>query len=191
MLGSFLTFFACFALFFYPHREEMHWHGLADTLASILPEGCKGFVCMIRYWSFTIFYAMAELWSNIVLSMLCWGFANQITRLDEAKRFYGLFGVGINISGIAAGQLSIFATQLSQNAASPGMAGDSWGPTMNYLISMVIGAGALALLGFAYLNRVMRKDASLLPTSDSVSANKAKKPRFSMRANIRYLFSSR
>ena len=191
MLGSFLIFFFLFAFLFYPRRETMHCHGFADVLSSILPEGFKGFVSMIRYWSFTIFYAMAELWSNIVLSMLCWGFANQITKLDEAKRFYGLLGVGINISGIAAGQFSIFATQLSQSHLSSASFGDSWGLTMTYLISMVVGAGALALLVFAYLNRVMRKNPELLPTSDSVYSKKLKKPKLSMRENIRYLLSSR
>ena len=191
MLGSFLAFFFFFAFFFYPRREMMHCHQFADFLMSVLPEGFKGFVSMIRYWGFTIFYAMAELWSNIVLSMLCWGFANQITKLDEAKRFYGLMGVGINISGIAAGQLSIFATQLSQTTSVAGECIDTWGPTLSYLITMVVGAGILALLMFAYLNRVLRHNPSLMPTSDSVFSKKAKKPKLSMRENIRYLLSSR
>jgi ATP:ADP antiporter, AAA family len=191
MLGSFLIFFFLFAFFLYPKRESVHLHTVADSLALVLPEGCKGLISMIRYWSFSIFYAMAELWSNIVLSMLCWGFANQITKLDEAKRFYGLLGVGINISGIAAGQLSIFAAELSQSKIAPMAAGDSWGPTLEYLITMVVGAGALALLLFAYLNRTLKANPALGPSSDSVAANKGKKPKLSMRENIKYLLSSR
>jgi AAA family ATP:ADP antiporter len=191
MLGSFLVFFFLFAFFLYPKREAVHFHSTANFLATVLPEGFKGLISMIRYWSFTIFYAMAELWSNIVLSLLCWGFANQITRLDEAKRFYGLLGVGINLSGIAAGQLSIFATQLSQTSFSQMASGDSWGPTLEYLITMVVAAGALALLLFAYLNRILKSHPELGPYSDSVASKKTKKIKLSMRENFRYLLSSR
>lgn len=191
MLGAFLIFFVLFAFFLYPKREAVHLHSAANFLATVLPEGFKGFISMIRYWSFTIFYAMAELWSNIILSMLCWGFANQITKLDEAKRFYGLLGVGINLSGIAAGQLSIFATQLSQPHAAQIAGGDSWGPTLEYLITMIVGAGSLALILFGYLNHILRKNPQLGPSTDSVASAKTKKHKLSMRENIRYLLSSR
>lgn len=191
MLGAFLAFFFAFAFYLYPKREAVHFHTTADFLTTVLPEGFKGLICMIRYWSFTIFYAMAELWSNIVLAMLCWGFANQITRLDEAKRFYGILGVGINLSGIAAGQLSIFATQLSQAPMAAAASHDSWGPTLEYLITMVVGAGSLALVLFAYLNRVLKQHPEMGPSTDSVASKKTKKLRLSMRENIRYLLSSR
>jgi AAA family ATP:ADP antiporter len=188
MLGAFLLFFFLFAVFLYPKRDAIHCHGIADSLATLLPPGCKGFVTMIRYWSFTIFYAMAELWSNIIFSMICWGFANQVIRLEEAKRFYGLFGVGVNVSGIAAGQLSIFATELAQNG--PIVHGDPWGATLSYLITMVVVAGVLALLCLAYLNRVLRTHPELTG-KDSVASQKSKKFHLSMRENIRYLLSSR
>ena len=191
MLGSFLIFFFLFAFLLYPKREAVHFHSAADFLSTVLPVGCKGLISMIRYWSFSIFYAMAELWSNIIIAMLLWGFANQITKLDEAKRFYGLLGVGINLSGIAAGQLSIFATQLSQSNVSQMSSGDSWGPTLEYLISMVVGVGAVALLLLVYLNHVLKTHPQLGPSTDSVASKKTKKLKLSMRENIRYLFSSR
>ncbi len=53
---------------------------------------------------------MSELWSNIIFSLLIWGFANSITKLSEAKRFYALFGIGTNISGMAAGAASNYLT---------------------------------------------------------------------------------
>lgn len=187
MIGTFLLFFFLFATFLYPKRDSIHCHNVADFLTTILPVGCKGFISMIRYWSFTIFYAMAELWSNIVFSMLCWGFINQITKLDEAKRFYGILGVGINISGIAAGQFSILATQASQNALSG--SGDPWEVTLHHLIMMVVITGVIALLTFAYLNHVLRAHPEL--TVDSVASHKGKKLHLSMRENIRYLLSSR
>lgn len=47
---------------------------------------------------------MAELWGSVVVSVLFWGFANQITTVEEASQFYPLFGLGANIALIFSGQ---------------------------------------------------------------------------------------
>ncbi len=188
MLSLFLGFFSLFAFVLYPMGDQVHLHNLANNLATVLPEGCKGLVSMIRYWSFTIFYAMAELWGNIILFVLVWGFANQMTKLEEAKRFYGLFGVGINFSGIAAGQLSIIAARLSEGASSQ-VDPNSWGQALGYLITMTVGAALIALALFAWLNKTLKNHPEL--TADSVSSTKKAKVKLSMRENIRYLLSSR
>jgi len=47
---------------------------------------------------------MAELWGSVVVSVLFWGFANQITTVDEAKQFYPLFGLGANVALIFSGR---------------------------------------------------------------------------------------
>lgn len=192
MLGFFLAFFFFFAYIFYPRSSQFHLHSFADFLSSVLPEGFRGFVSMFRYWSFTIFYTMAELWSNIILAMLCWGFANQITRLDEAKRFYGIFGVAINLSGLFAGQLSIMAAAKSSCFLPIDFHGDPWGPTLANLVGMVLISGVIALFLFAYLSKVLRTDPMLSPEGDSVAVSKAKKKvRMSLRENIQYLLSSK
>ena len=108
MFSFFLIFFFLFTFILYPNREAIHPETSADFLQSVLPSGCKGLIAMYRNWSCTLFYVMAEMWGNIVLFVLFWGFANQCTRLSEAKRFYGLFGIGANISGVAAGQISVW-----------------------------------------------------------------------------------
>jgi ATP/ADP translocase len=47
---------------------------------------------------------MAELWGSVVVSVLFWGFANQITTVEEASQFYPLFGLGANVALIFSGQ---------------------------------------------------------------------------------------
>jgi len=184
ILGGFLTFFALFAFVLYPHRELFYLHSLADYLSSILPAGCKGFITMMRYWSFTLFYVMAELWGTIIMTLLFWGFANQITKLEEAKRFYGLFGVGINISGIAAGGYSIYITNLAKYT---GKSLDTWGQALFWLNCSVILAGFIAILAFVYLDKILKKH----PELSAEPKVKKSTEKFSMRENIRYLLSSR
>jgi ATP/ADP translocase len=65
-------------------------------------------IALLRNWSFTSFYVITELWAIIVMTVLFWGFANEVTTVDEAKRFYAIFAIGANFSGIFSGQSAQF-----------------------------------------------------------------------------------
>ena len=40
-----------------------------------------GPIAILRNWTFCLFYVMAELWGSVVVSLLFWGFANQVCNL--------------------------------------------------------------------------------------------------------------
>lgn len=40
-----------------------------------------GPIAILRNWTFCLFYVMAELWGSVVVSLLFWGFANQVSCL--------------------------------------------------------------------------------------------------------------
>lgn len=181
ILGIFLGYFALFITVLYPWRDTLHPHAFADYLQAVLPPGFKGMVAMFRNWTFTSFYVMAELWSNIIFSMVFWGFANQVTRLSEAKRFYGLFGIGANFSGVVAGNACIFLS-----VKDPEM----WGQTMGTLLSLVLLAGGLAMGIFWWFNKVILKDERFYDASvDQKEGNV--KGKLSMRESFAYLFRSK
>lgn len=190
MLGIFLVYFVLFALFIYPLRDSLHPHDMADRMQASLPAGFKGFVAMIRYWTFTSFYVMSELWSNIILAMLFWGFANQVTQLGEAKRFYGLFGIGANFSGIVAGVVSVYFCQYDENSINPMRDFDekTWQHSMNVLLSLVIVAGVMAMAIFRWMNT---KVLPFLPHHTELSTREKIKGKMSMRENLGYLFKSK
>ena len=188
MLGLFLAYFFVFTFLVYPSRESLHAHNLAHYLEQILPVGCKGFIAMIRYWSFTTFYVMSELWSNIILFLLFWGFANQITQLAEAKRFYGLFGIGANFSGVAAGSASIFCCSLGLILNLP-FGSDAWEQSMMLLIALILLAGVLAMLLFRWMNKNVLTDERYYDRQDASEEHQIK-GRMSMRENFSYLFKS-
>ncbi len=118
IVSAFLAFFLVFAFVLYPHRDSLHLTSFAHSLRKILPQGLSGFIAMIEYWSFTLFYIIAELWSNIVLSILTWGFINEITGLKEAPRYYTVLSVASNVAAIAAG--------FSANIFVSGSLKDNW-----------------------------------------------------------------
>lgn len=188
LLGLFLTYFFVFAFFVYPLGESLHAHKLADKLQAILPLGCKGFVAMIRYWTFTTFYVMSELWSNIITFLLFWGFVNQITKISEAKRFYSLFGIGANLSGVVAGGASMFFCMQDFNPNLP-FGTTAWEQSMVILISLVILAGILTIALLRWMNVAVLSDPRYYDPQEAKQEEKVK-GKLSMRESFSYLFKS-
>lgn len=188
ILGLFLGYFFVFTFFLYPISESLHADRAADYLQTVLPPGFKGFIAMVRYWSFTSFYVMSELWGNIILFLLFWGFANQITRIGEAKRFYGLFGIGANFSGVAAGGASMYLSVQDFNPNLP-FGTDAWQQSMMMLIGLVIFAGLLAMALFRWMNTSVLTDPRYYDPADALGERKVK-GKMSMRENFSYLFKS-
>lgn len=189
MISAFLIFFAAFTFILYPNREFLHPNDFADKLETILPSGLNGLIAAIRNWTCTLFYVMSEIWGNIVLSLLMWGFVNQVTRLGEAKRFYALFGVGINSSGIIAGWLSMQMNFGDFNPSLP-FGNTAWEQTMILLIGTVLVVGVMIMLLFGYLNRCVLTDPRYYDPSDAKQEKKVR-GNVSMRDSIKYLMKSR
>lgn len=187
MMAIFLCYFALFTFVLFPFRDTLHPNEFADKLQAMLPIGFKGMVAMIRNWTFTLFYVMSELWGNIILTMLFWGFANQVTRIHEAKRFYGLFGIGANASGILAGQVSVMCCRNSYNPSLP-FGCTAWEQSLLFLVSLVLVAGIAALILFRWMNVKVLNDPEHCEADE---IKKSEKPKFSFKENIAVLFQSR
>lgn len=150
-LTCFISFFTFFLLVLHPRCEQLELTSLANFLREILPPGFKGLISMIRHWPLTLFYVMAELWSSVVLSMLFWGFANEITKVDEAKRFYAIFALGANFAPIFSGQIAQLLTVQEYHAALP-FGRTAWDQTL-YLQLGVMLLLALVIVGlFRWVN---------------------------------------
>lgn len=191
MLSGFLLYFLIFTLFLYPHREVLHPTVFADYLQETLPGCFKWWITMLRHWVVTSFYVMAELWSNIIFSLLIWGFANSITKLNEAKRFYALFGIGTNISGIAAGAAANYLTLSSFNHLLP-FGTDAWEQSVTLILSLVIVIGLIMMGIIRWMNVSVLSDSRLLPDIPLVDPSEAEnKKKFSLRETVSFLMNSR
>ena len=190
VISTFLTFFAVFAFLIYPLQDTIHPHAFADTVQGFLPAGFKGFVAMFRYWTFTLFYVVCELWGCIALTVLFWGFANQVTEVAEAKRFFGVFTIGGNLAAVAAGQVAVWITRTEY---IPGYFGSTaWEQTLIGLICLVIISGLLAILLFRHLTRgVLKHQIEKEDRIRNAATTASVKKKGSLRASFRYLASSR
>lgn len=180
-ISFFVVFFSLFALFLYPYHHLLHPEQLS---IAFLPEGLTE---VLRLWTFSLFYIFSEIWGSVALSLLFWQFANQITKINEAKRFYALFGIGANlalmVAGTAIGALSGLAKgqQLAEKA--------SMAFKLNHL-SLLFVLCCLAIMGIYWgINRYILTDSRFY--DPALLKQKNKKLKMGLMDSIKMLLKSR
>lgn len=187
-ISTFIAFFAIFALVLYPCKDTLHPTALADKLQSILPEGLTGLVALFRNWTYALFYIMSELWGSVAISLLFWGFANDITRVSESKRFYAMFGLGANVAMLFSGPAIVYCSDI--RAKLPANV-DAWGVSLNLMLSMVVVSGLLVMAIYWWINKYVLTDARFYDAAEVKGGKKKDKPKMSLKDSFMYLARSK
>lgn len=186
LMSIFLGFFFIFAVFLYPFRETLHPHDLADKLQNALPQGFSGLIAIFRNWTYTVFYIMSEMWSTMIMSVLFWGFANEVTSVRDAKRYYAILGLGANLATILSGRLSSIISSHPFNPNLP-FGSDGWGQALVMLNGVIIVAGFLSMGLFRWLQKQGLGYGSIKRSK----ADEQKKVQMGIRRNFKYLAKSK
>jgi AAA family ATP:ADP antiporter len=109
----------------------------------------------MRNWTFSLFYTLANMWGSVVVSLLFWGFANDITTVSEAKKYYPLFGLMANVALIFSGQYVNF---VSSQRSTLAVGVDPWGHSLKLLMGAVLGCGGVILAIFNWMQRRVLSD---------------------------------
>jgi len=173
VVSVFIAFFALFALVIYPNAALLHPTAFCVWLANLLPAGFAAPIAILRNWTYAVFYTMAELWGSVVVSLLFWGFANEVTSVAEAKKYYPLFGLGANVALIFSGQFVRYVSALRRSAIG---LGDPWAQSLRLLMGGVVAAGAAILAIFRYMQTQVMTD----PECVDLNAQKKAKTKTSM-----------
>jgi AAA family ATP:ADP antiporter len=185
ILVPFLAFFGLFGFVIYPNKDLFHmslstiqaFQGKLPNLHWLIP--------VIGNWSFSLFYILSELWGSVVLSMLFWQFANEITKVDEAKRFYGLFGMLGNVGLMISGPTIIFFARYAKTLP---VEIDSFGVNLKFLMAAVVFAGLIVIATYRWMNKNVLTDPKLYqPGQGSKKKSKAK---LSIGESFRYILSN-
>jgi AAA family ATP:ADP antiporter len=171
ILAPFLVFFGLFAFVIYPNKEALHMSmGSIQAAQASLPN-LHWLVPVVGNWSFSIFYILSELWGSVVLSMLFWQFANEITKVTEAKRFYGLFGMVGNVGLLLSGPIIILTAKYAKSLPT-GI--DSFGVNLKLLMSCVILSGIICIATYRWMNKNVLTDPTLYQPGQGKKKEKAK-----------------
>lgn len=170
-----LGIYILFAFFLYPFREELYLSNVHEYLTLALPSGCKGFIAMVAFWHYTLFYLAAELWSPLILSILFWGYINETSTLDDAKKFYPLCMFAGNFAGIISGFASHWLCHDLREFLS-------WQQTIQIMM-IIVTVGAFVIMS---INRVL----SNRDEQTSFKTFKKRNHATSFRENIKAIFQS-
>jgi AAA family ATP:ADP antiporter len=130
---------------------------------------------------------MSELWGSVAISLLFWGFANDITRVSESKRFYAMFGLGANVAMLFSGPAIIYFSDIRSKLPA-GV--DAWGVSLNYMLSMVVVSGLIIMGIYWWINKNVLTDARFYDTTE-VKKSKKQKPKMSLKESFGYLARSK
>lgn len=183
----FLVFFGVFPYLIYPHVESIHmsldtinaYQATYPTLTWIIP--------LVGNWTYTLFYILSELWGSAILSLLFWQFANSITPVKEARRFYGMFGFLGNFGLLLSGPAIIY---ISQSIHALGLSrSESTGLMLQQLMALVIVAGVILLSTFYWMNRYVLTDRRYYDP-EAMGETKKKKAKLSLVESFKYILQS-
>jgi AAA family ATP:ADP antiporter len=185
VLLPFLVFFGAFGFIIYPNADVLHMS--LETIQSLQARfpNLHWLIPVVGNWSFSVFYILSELWGSVVLSMLFWQFANQITKVNEAKRFYGLFGMLGNIGLIIAGPTIMFSAKYAKTLPAHV---DSFATNLRLLMASVLVGGIIIALTYRWMNKNVLTDPKLYQPDQETK--KKSKPKLSIAESFLYIIKN-
>jgi AAA family ATP:ADP antiporter len=193
-IAIFLSFFVLFVFFLFPYRQELTLVRLPELLESLLPAGAAGFISMIRFWHLSLFYLLTEIWSPIMMSVLFWGFANEVTTVGQAAKLYALINVAGNCSAVVAGKIGMIFSTLSF------MPQFSFGGADEYeqMISFYIAVGIIITVAIFWVYRFTcrsaifaEKPSALESAASRSTSSKKNRPKFTLMESFREVKQSK
>jgi AAA family ATP:ADP antiporter len=118
---------------------------------------------------------------------LFWGFANDITRVTEAKRFYSLFGLGANLALLFSGPAIVYVSNVREHLPADV---DAWQYSLNLLMGMVVVAGLGVIAIYWWINRNVLTDPRFYDATEEKKAKKSK-PKMGVMESIKFLAQSK
>lgn len=189
VVTPFLIFFGLFGFVIYPNIELLH--PAQETIQALQAEypRMKGFLDIYGYWSFSLFYVLAEIWGSAMIALLFWQFANQVVRLNESRRFYGLFVVIANVALIFSGQAVKFGSTGIRDFLPEGV--DSWPISVKILMALVVimGVGCMAIYRWMHTS-VLTDKRFYDPEEQEASPKKKKKKKPGLVESAKIIFTS-
>ncbi len=167
VVGFYIAFYLIFLLVLLPNEERIHAD--AETVMALQaswPPFFKHIIPCITNWAYSLFYLMAELWGTMAISSLFWGFANQITKKNEVKRFFGMFSCIGNIGSIVSGQYLKFASVTMETDYKRGV---------QMLIWACIFSCVMTYIMFKYITNFAKKDPEVAESMSNFVVKKKKK----------------
>ena len=182
IVAFFMSFLLLYGFVIYPNLDALSPHASADRLVAWLGEGNAHWAAIYRNWGQSLFFVIAELWGQVAIVLLFWGFVNHICNFDEAKRYYNLFNAG--------GDLALICTAPLVMAFTKGVLRNNFAPALQKLILCLFGFGLLTIYLYRKLEIALQKDERLFKPEER-GALLDVKTKLSLFESIRFILRSK
>lgn len=179
----FLGYFILFTFALYPNPSFFHPDPLTIEHLSLSFPNFQWFIKIIGHWTFASFYVISELWGSMMLSLLFWQFANQITKTSEARRFYSMFGLLGNFALPLVAFISYLLLIKYDNIVPKEV-------SLIPILCVTIFSGMLIIILYSWINRNVLTDP-LLYDPEAPGAPKKKKTKLSLGESFKMIFTSK
>lgn len=171
-LAPFIIFFATFTFFIYPNADFFHPDPASIEALKVAYPNFQWIFPIYGLWTFSLFYAFAELWGTVGITIIFWQFANEITRTEEAKRYYSLFGFLGNFALMAAGYCIKYVD-------------------LHPLMLLVVTGGIGIALIYAWMNKTVLTDSKYYDGASAPKKEKKDRPKLSISESFKLLIHSK
>lgn len=173
-LVPFFIFYGLFAFVLFPNRDVLHFNVVDETSAAGIGNAA---VNLMRYWSYSLYFIVSEIWASASIPLLFWQCANDVTSMSQAKRFYSLFAVVGNLAPIVSGKVMSYIVSIQKTSDDFGFES-----TLKYLAAIKIAICA----GIMYLYNAVYKMANATAIEEQTASRKGKKvPRSNGKGTIK------
>ncbi len=187
-ISTFVVFFALFALYILPNQAYLLPDKESIQQLKIAFPYLQHIISLYGSWVFALFYLFAELWGAIVLGLLFWQFANEITRIPEAKRFYAMFGLLGHFALVVAGLVIRHFCTIHKLAASQADACDNY---VNSVILMVIVSAMVIMAIYRWMNLFVLTDPKYYDAAAGGFKKEILRPKFSLVESFKHIATSK
>lgn len=146
----FMAFIFLYGFVLYPNLDALSPNASADWLLEKIGHHNSHWVAIYRNWIQSVFFVTAELWGQVVIFLLFWGFVNHICNVNEAKRCYNLFIVGGDLAQMFTGPLVLYLTGK--------YVGEHFGSALQSLVCFILFFGFMIVSLYWLLTRIILKN---------------------------------
>lgn len=184
-MSPFVLFYALFAFVLYPARTILH------PMSLVVPEGGAGYaINLLRHWTFSLYYIVSELWGSAGVPLLFWTCANDVVRVDEARRLYPLISLIGNLGPIFSGlAMQTVSAVVRAKVNSDELAFEASLKILN-MCSTTAGCIVMALHWYVYSIQRSDNKEPILTTPQETKVKKIK-PKLSFADSLRLLSADR
>ena len=187
VVTPFLIFFAFFAFVIQPNFDILH--PSADVINNLNAKypSLKGFINIIGFWSYSAFYVLSEIWGSAMVALMFWQLANEIVRIQESKRFYGLFVVIGNVSLILSGQVVRFCSTGIKSYFPV----DTWKWSVYFLMATVVVMGFITMYIYRWMFLNVLVDPRYYDAAVQSQTKKTKKSKPGLSESFKIIIKSK